>query len=449
MGLFSRIFGSVQLTPIARRSLNREQLTELTVPVALAMLEGGFIGVIADKIYNAPPFVIALLTAAPMFGNLSSYLWNGIASARSKVPLVVLLQALTMVCLLLVAFSPATPVGIVLLCTGVVLARIFTAGTITIRSVVWSLNYGREIRARTTGRLQLITSLVMVVTTAVGAPILDGNPTSFRFMYIIATIIALLGIASFSRIEVSGEMRHRVAERQARRIVSTQSRVPLASFWRILRTDKQFARYEFYQFLGGVSGMMLEAPLIYLVSREMNASYTVSIALSVIIPHAIGTVTLPMWARYLDKVHVAEFRARMSVFWVVSQCIMWIGAMLHGLWLLALGRVTMGFARSAGTLAWQLGHNDFADERELVTYMGIHVTLTGLRGAFAPFLGIALYVGWSASWLPDFDGIGAHVFLVATFVSIWSWVGFRALQRDINAMKSMHLTNSSNESEAR
>ncbi len=433
MGLFSRVFGSVQLTPAARRSLNREQITELTVPVALAMLEGGFIGVIADKIYNVPPSVIALLTAAPMFGNLSSYLWNGVASARSKVPLVVLLQTLTIVCLLLVAFSPPTPIGIFTLCTGVVLARIFTAGTITIRSVVWSLNYVREVRARTTGRLQLITSLVMVVTTMVGAPILDGSPTSFRIMYVVAMVIAMLGIFSFSRIEVTGEMRHRVAERRVRQVVSRASRVPLASFWRILRNDTNFARYEFYQFLGGVSNMMLEAPLIYLVSREMNASYTVSIALSMIIPHAVGTVTLPMWARYLDKVHVAEFRSRMSVFWVVSQLIMWAGAILHGLWLLALGRVTMGFARSAGTLAWQLGHNDFANERDLVTYMGIHVTLTGLRGAFAPFMGIVLYVGWSVSWLPEFDGIGAHVFLIAALISIWSWLGFRSLHRDIDS----------------
>ena len=425
------MFGKVKLTPVARHSLQREQITELTVPVALAMLEGGFIGVIADKIYNVPPWMLALLTAAPMFGNLSSYLWNGVASTRSKVPLVVLLQVLTMLCLLLVAFAPASPIGITFLATGVVLARIFMAGTITIRSVVWSLNYVREVRARTTGRLQLITSLVMVVTSIVTAPLLDSHPGSFRVMYIVATLIALLGIFSFSRIEVSGEARLRVHERRLRRTALTTARMPLARFWQTLRNDRNFASYELYQFLGGVSNIMLEAPLIFLVSREMNASYTVSIALSVIIPHAISTITLPMWARYLDAVHVAEFRSRMSVVWVISQFVMWVGALLHGLWLLALGRAVMGFARGGGSLAWQLGHNDFAKERDLVTYMGIHVTLTGLRGAIAPFMGIALYVGWSVPWLPEFDGIGPHVFLVATLISIWSWVGFSALNRRI------------------
>ena len=416
---------------MARRSLKREQITQLTVPVALAMLEGGFIGVIADKVYNVPPWVLALLTAAPMFGNLSSYFWNSVSSARSKVPLVVLLQLLTMVCLLLVAFAPMSATGITVLVIGVVLARIFMSGTITMRSVVWSLNYVREVRARTTGRLQLITSIVMVITSLAGASILDGNPDSFRVMYVVATIIALLGIFTFSRVEVSGEMRHRVHERQLRQSTLRVTRIPLAGFWRTLRRDRNFARYELYQFLSGVSTSMLEAPLIYLVSREMNASYTVSIALSVIIPHAIATITLPMWARYFDKVHVAEFRSRTSVVRVASQLVMWVGAFLQGLWILALGRAIMGLARGGGTLAWQLGHNDFADERNLVNYMGIHVTLTGLRGAIAPFLGIGWFVGWSGTWLPDFDGIGPHLFGVAVLFSLWSWFGFRSLHRRI------------------
>ena len=45
-------------------------------------------------------------------------------------------------------------------------------------------------------------------------------------------------------------------------------------------------------------------------------------------------------------------------------------------------------------MAWQLGHNDFARQDQLAAYMGLHVTLTGLRGSIAPFLGIILYAGW-------------------------------------------------------
>ena len=58
----------------------------------------------------------------------------------------------------------------------------------------------------------------------------------------------------------------------------------LASAWRLLRGDPMFARYQGCQFLLGVSNMMIEAPLIYLVSRELQASYTTSIALTLAIP---------------------------------------------------------------------------------------------------------------------------------------------------------------------
>ncbi len=61
-----------------------------------------------------------------------------------------------------------------------------------------------------------------------------------------------------------------------------------------------------------------------------------------------------------------------------------------------MGRVITGIVNGGGSLAWQLGHNDFAPRDQLSTYMGIHVTLTGVRGAFAPFLGMALYLGWDA-----------------------------------------------------
>ena len=62
------------------------------------------------------------------------------------------------------------------------------------------------------------------------------------------------------------------------------------------------------------------------MTRELEASYTVSIALTMVIPFALSVVTLPMWANFLDRVHVNEFRTRQSVLWVVSQLMLWFGA---------------------------------------------------------------------------------------------------------------------------
>jgi MFS family permease len=173
----------------------------------------------------------------------------------------------------------------------------------------------------------------------------------------------------------------------------------------------------------------LEAPIIFLVSNQLGASYTISIIITLIIPFALSLVTLPFWANYLDQNHVTLFRARQSSLWVLCQVIMFFGAITGSLLVLGLGRLVLGIARGGGSLAWTLGHNDFARPSELGAYMGAHVTLTGIRGAFAPFIGILLYLGWTANGiLPAYEGLGAGVFLLAAFLSAISWVGYRRMK---------------------
>ena len=50
---------------------------------------------IAAKIYQVSPVVLAVITAAPMFGNLSSFFWSQLANARTKVRFANVVQTLT------------------------------------------------------------------------------------------------------------------------------------------------------------------------------------------------------------------------------------------------------------------------------------------------------------------------------------------------------------------
>ena len=93
----------------------------------------------------------------------------------------------------------------------------------------------------------------------------------------------------------------------------------------------------------------------------------------------------------------------------------------------------MGVARGGGSLAWQLGHNDFARADQLSAYMGIHVTLTGVRG-----LSLLCSACFSipARWC---QYNGAWVFAVAAFVSGLSGIGFNRLYRQMKADGSIAL----------
>jgi len=202
--------------------------------------------------------------------------------------------------------------------------------------------------------------------------------------------------------------------------------MPTRGMWRVLRDDPAFARYQACQFVLGTSNMMIEAPLIYLVSREIGASYTVSIAITLVIPLLLATFSIPLWALYIDRVHITRFRSRQSGLWVLSQALTWFGALEGSIPILIGARVILGLARGGGSLAWQLGHNDFSNQRDLASYMGAHVTLTGVRGAFAPFLGMLLYVGSG-----PVPALGHSTFAVACGLSMASAVGFVLLARQI------------------
>jgi len=204
------------------------------------------------------------------------------------------------------------------------------------------------------------------------------------------------------------------------------------SFFYILRNDPLYARYQLHQFISGMANMMLEPPLVYLLSKQMNASYSASITITMLIPFSLAMATMPFWARYLDRVHVAEFRARQNSLWVIGVAFMFVGAWQMSLLWLAIGRILTGIVNGGGNLAWQLGHNDFAPRDQLAAYMSIHVTLTGVRGAFAPFLGMALYVGWSdRGRVPGSEGLGHWMFLVSMALGVIAWRGFERLRRDI------------------
>ncbi|MBW2241926.1 MAG: MFS transporter [Deltaproteobacteria bacterium] len=413
-----------QLSDGAARSYRQERLAQFFLPISISLMEGGFVGVIADKTFHVHPAALALISAAPMFGNLSSVLWARFAEGRRKVPLLVGMNLLLVALVASVAWVPAGALGGWLLIAALVASRLVIGGVVTVRSVIWTVNYPADVRARVTSRLTVISSLVLIFTALAGGLILDRDPNAFRLIYAGAAGLILPGVLAFSRVKLAGE------ENRGSVAIGAESRAedagPLAAL-RILRTDPTFARYLAWQFLLGVSNMMTEPIVLYVVSRQLAASYTVSIGLLTVVPMALAIVTIPLWAGYIDRVHITEFRSRHSWLWAISQALTAVGAITGSLVWIGVGRSMLGVARGGGILAWQLGHNDFAHPERAGLYMGLHATLTGLRGAIAPFLGMGLFLG-VAGW----EGMGGFALVACALTSGAATLGFRSLHRELS-----------------
>ncbi|MCA1780452.1 MAG: hypothetical protein LC637_14075 [Xanthomonadaceae bacterium] len=140
------------------------------------------------------------------------------------------------------------------------------------------------------------------------------------------------------------------------------------------------------------------------------------------LPVAILT---PIWARRLDQVHILDYRARHSWSFVLAIGMFVPGAIFGQIWLFWLGALALGAAFAGGKLGWNLGHNDFASDSRSTLYMGIHVSLTGVRGLLAPLAGVGLYQ-WLETTAP---GNGRYVLLLPFALTLAGALVFVQLAR--------------------
>ena len=129
-----------------------------------------------------------------MFANLSSFVWGRLSTGRSKVSVACVLQALIIACVVSVALIFDGAFGAAVLVSSMIASRVLLAGVVTVRSVIWSLNFARNQRARATSQLQMINAVVTVIISSAIGPLLDTYPDSLAWIYGLAPYLGGLGL---------------------------------------------------------------------------------------------------------------------------------------------------------------------------------------------------------------------------------------------------------------
>ena len=391
--------GTVPL--MARQSYRMELVAWSMLPVMMGAIEGGVVGTIATRAFagsasnDAIELAVGIIMGAGASTNLSSLLWASLARGRNKIRLLVLLQIATAICAAVPAVIPVSSSGLVMLTSSVVLARIFWCGVITIRTGVWGANWTRNTRARITARITVVTAIVSAMIGLGFGQVLDQNPDAFRWMFPTAALVGLGGIAAYSRVRVR---RHRAIQ-ASELAVSAGTRLQLKDLARPLIVNRPFRRYMSWLFVLGSGNMMVDAPLVLALKSRLETDYLVGIAIVSSIPIIAIPLAIGFWSKLLDRVHVVHFRAIHGWTFVLSNSLLLTGIALANLPIIVVAAVARGIGFAGGVLAWNLGHHDFAPPDESGTYMGAHVTLTGIRGLAAPLLGVALWRWFASAWL--------------------------------------------------
>ncbi len=418
------------------------------------LIEGTVSAVVVSKTFGASSLLITVVQATPAFANLVSIIWGAMIVGRPKLPAFLALACASVAVTLSVAFTPHSPMGGWIFALQICLARAFMSGVVTTRASLWKSNYPKSHRGRITANLQIVRTLMSLPVILGGGLLFDLRPDAYHWFYPIVAVLGALGLLFLKGERVRGE-RRALNERanaddaepiadsgviQPFSLVALISPTKLFSrMGQVLRDDPRFARYCKAQMCIGSANLMAMPVNTIVLTKVMHLSYTSSNALLDLIPRAVTILMLPVWARHFDRVGVLRFRTSNSLCWCGSLLFCGFGAMLAawhntsngnthhpvtgyflvGILFYGVGRLFEGLAQSGGAIAWNIGHLHFAEDDKAELYMGIHVSLTGLRGLIAPFVGTLVYelCGW---W----------VFMLGFAISYVGYIIFTRLARE-------------------
>jgi hypothetical protein len=270
----------------------------------------------------------------------------------------------------------------------VLAARMIWSGVLTVRSTVWSANYPRAVLARTTGRIVIATALGMAGVAALAATVLQTRPRAAPLLYLVAGLSAGAAAVMFRRVRVRQSFRLLRAERSEGGKAEVFS---LDAMRAILQGDPEFRHFMSWMALYGAGNLMIFGQLVIIFSDQLHLPAARQIAMLTIVPLLSVPLFTPLWARLFDGGHVVEYRARQCWSLVLAMAAVIMGVFLENQPLLWLAALLFGISTAGANLGWNLGHNDFATLGKVQQYMGVNVTLTGMRGLLAPPLGAVAY----------------------------------------------------------
>lgn len=250
---------------------------------------------------------------------------------------------------------------------------------------IYKNNVRKENRGKLFGYISSLTTLSMIIASYSFGRILDINEDWYRYIFLgvgLAGFVSSMFMASIKSEKPFNSNKIKVKE------VFFQ---PIHSFFDVMKKNKHFAQFQLGFFLYGI-GFMVMLPAIpkYLV-EYLQMDYSQTFMGKAIISQ-LGILLLAPWAGNIhDKINPAKFTALTFFALALYPTIMLVSSYFVGSawanYIAYLAFFVFGIAMSGVVISWNISSIFFAGDDDVSLYQGVHVTLTGLRGLFAPVLG--------------------------------------------------------------
>ncbi|MBI9034363.1 MAG: MFS transporter [Bacteroidales bacterium] len=279
------------------------------------------------------------------------------------------------------------------------------------------------------GKLYSYTSsaskIIMMGSTFIFGVLLDLDQTAFRFVYPVMGGLGIMSIFIFSNISYNEEINEVKIKSYWDAIQSS-----VRNMWAIIRKNKPYRDFEIGFMLYGFAWLSTIAVIAIFFNKVLDLNYS-SVAFYKNAYNIIAIVSLPYFGRLLGKIDPRKFAV--ITFSALMLYLFFMGLTeffpahfeLFGLkiyYTLILAYLFYSVFAATMALLWFIGSAYFCEDRQAAEYQSVHLTLTGLRGAFATLIGIYFYqlIGFAGTF-----AIAVISCLIAVVLMIYSYKKYK------------------------
>ena len=245
-----------------------------------------------------------------------------------------------------------------------------------------------------------VNKIVMLIVTFCYGLLLDNYNFAFTYVFPVIAILGIISIFLLSKINFKQqEVIETPVVKQKDQIFISNIRKSFSNIYHIIKNNKSFRDFELGFMFYGIA-FMLGTPITSIFFEQvLDLNYS-SVAFYKNSYNILAIIMLPYFGRLLGKIDPRKFGAitfsslmLFFFFLALSEYFPYhfefMGLKLY--YMLIIAYLFHGVFAATMSLLWNIGSAYFCKKEEAGEYQSIHLTLTGIRGAVAPLMGIALF----------------------------------------------------------
>ncbi len=280
-------------------------------------------------------------------------------------------------------------------------------------------SYKHENFSKLYGYASTANKLIMLFATFLFGLLLDYKSYSYIYVY---PFLAVLGIAS---IYILTQIKYQTPLEQKTGSIRASLKKVQKNLLHILKTNKPFRDFEIGFMFYGFAWLVSIAVIAIFLKNELKLSYS-GIAFYKNFYNTISILLTPFFGKLLGKINPRKFAVYTFIMMLLYLLFMGLTQYFPAYYeifnikiyySLILSFLSYGIFGAMMGILWYIGSAYFSKDENAADYQSIHLSLTGVRAAFAPLIGIFFYK------LFDFSGVfilGIISLLIGIFVLIIS-----------------------------